>query len=324
MKRWNLLFFGANTLSVQEILDQMDERELPVDKIKLYDDFLHVGEIFEFRNEPLLVGRKEDFTCHGFDALILLSKVKNLKSLTTELVKSKVPLIDLSGSFAPSANIPIIFSEFFEIETKDLPPVSIVPSPLSIATGLICKPIADHLGVSSIFCSGIQGVSQKGSKLALDELFDQTKDILSFRDIKTNEFPKQIAFNVFPTDEIVEEESRVHTEVKYLLNQADLKLKLDVWWAGFFVGLCGTIWMNTLKKSSLQDVEEYLMSSPSLKLSRDILAPGILDAVGKDYIVVSNVRYYESGEQGLTLRFVMDNLRKGLSTNLVQLLELFS
>ena len=75
----------------------------------------------------------------------------------------------------------------------------------------------------SIIVSTYQSVSGAG-KEAMDELFNQTKDIYANKNIKKNKFTKQIAFNaipqidVFSDDGYTKEELKMTNETKKILD----------------------------------------------------------------------------------------------------------
>ncbi len=323
-KKQKIIIIGGESLHVQEILDALESRNFPVKKICLLAENDRCGQINEFRQEPLLVGRIEDIPESNYDFAVLLSEIETLRDVTTKLIKAGIILLDLSGSFSPSESVPVVFNEYWDMKSNSVPSLSVIPSPVAIACGLICKPIETLSPITRITACGIQGVSQQGSRKAMDELFDQTRHLLGFKDVQIDRFPKQIAFNAFPVADPSNLENRTFREMNSFLDSGVSELNLDLFWSGFFVGLTGTIWIETASPLKKKDVEFALQAAPSVKYTGSDLPPGILDVVGKDYLIVGGLRYKKENPQSLTLRFTMDNLRKGFSTNLVQSLELFA
>jgi aspartate-semialdehyde dehydrogenase len=322
MTKWRIILIGGESFHVQEILDCLGERHSPVEKICLLAEQDRYGEINEFRGEPLLVGRLEDIPEEGYHGAVLLSPITNLKDTTATLVRAGIPLYDLSGSITPSAEVPVIFPEYWDRVSHGIPRVAIIPSPITILCGLISKPIHSLSPVKSITISMMQGTAQTGSRRAMDELFDQTRNILGFKDITIKEFPKQIAFNTFPADDIAKTENRTKLEMRHFLATEKLTVNVDLYWAGFFVGMAGTLWIETEDRLEEKVVKSALNAAPALIYDETRPGPGILDIVGKDQIFISGLRCKNEDTQGLTVRFTMDNLRKGLSTNLAQTFEL--
>jgi aspartate-semialdehyde dehydrogenase len=324
MKEWKLLLIGGGSLHVQEILNRLKERNLPVSKIQLLAEGDRVGALHDFKNEPLLVGKLDDLPEEGYDAAVLLSPISDIEKITTILVSGSIPLLDASGSIHPTKTVPIIFSEYWCLEKPVLPRVSVLPSPITLALGLICKPILESYGISQVTVQILQGSSALGSRQGMDELFEQTRSLLGFKPLELNEFPKQIAFNAFPVDNVRELQQRVNVELNAFLGLEHMQFNLDVIWGSIFVGMLGTVWIDTIKPVKLTNLTKLLSSIPSVKCTSDTYNPGVLDIVGKDHVEIGGVRIKQGRDHGLTLRIALDNLRKGLSTNVIQTLELFT
>jgi len=62
---------------------------------------------------------------------------------------------------------------------------------------VVLKPIHDVAKIKRVVVTTFQAVSGTGKK-AMDELLQQTVDLLNFKDITIQVYPHQIAFNVLP------------------------------------------------------------------------------------------------------------------------------
>ncbi|MBN1356820.1 hypothetical protein JXA40_11210 [bacterium] len=324
MKKWKIIILNGGPIHIQEILDQLAERNFPVSKILLLGEAGRAGEIYEFRNEPLLVGQMEHVPEENYDAAVLLEPVEDLQGITSILVKGGIPLLDLSGSIRPGEQVPVLLGDFWELDSRSLPPVSIIPDALSLVTGLICKPVHEGFKIRQVTVNCVQGVSATGSRAAMDELLDQTRSLLGFKSIEINEFPKQIAFNTFGVGGISDIETRLNTQMQFLLNSDRIPFRIDMLWGCFFVGMAGTVWIDTVNPMSRDAVCDTVRSVPSFRLLPEGEWMSVLDTAGKDHVGIFDVRLAGDVPRSLTLRFAMDNLRKGLATNLVQTLELFT
>ncbi len=321
-KQKKILIIGGKSLYRQELLDRLDERRFPVEKIVIVADETEHGEIHEFKDQPIYVGRIEDMPEEGYDFAIVLSVVKEMQKVVELLVKAKIRFIDASHSLPITPEMPLIMPEI-PYPGNRLPLAVHLPSSVGTVLILTCNALRP-LGIPSrITCFALKGVSNIGSKSAMDELFEQTQAIFSFREIRKNEFAGQIAFNILPECEIETLERRVHREVNSFYETEEIPVMLDVNWGSFFVGITGSLWMQFDEPVDIDHAEKLLIHSTDVKYGKDDDPFTILDSVGKDHLILGGLRGHHEDRHLLTLRFAIDNLRKGFSTHLVQTLELF-
>ncbi len=316
-----LIIVGGRSLHVQEFLDRLLEQQIPIEKIIIVSEGDRCGEIHEMDNTPILIGRLEDIPEDNFDAAILMSPIKNLKWLLETMIKGKIPIIDASGSVQVIPQVPVIIPGFWK-KGVPLPPVSISPEMITLLLALITLPIHKEYDIQSIFLYGIQGTSQHGSKGAMDELFNQTRCIMNFKEVDINEFPKQIAFNIFPVAGVSGLAKRITHELFMILGSESFTFNMDLSWGAFFIGLTGTLWIETRKEVDIENILTLFSQLPELNASSGETHTSILDVVGEDKIVLNNIHQYHPNKRGLTLRFTLDNLRKGYIANLVHMIKL--
>ena len=87
---------------------------------------------------------------------------------------------------------------------------------------IVLKPLHDLFDIKRVVVSTYQSVSGAG-KASMDELIEQTKDILAEKKVSSKNFTKQIAFNAIPhiddflDDGYTKEEIKMINETKKLL-----------------------------------------------------------------------------------------------------------
>lgn len=316
-----MILIGGGHLLVQEILDAIAHSALPVKKIQLVSEGDGIGEIYEFRNQPVLVIDVTDMIEEDYDVAILLSEMKDLEKITRDLVLGGVPLIDMANHFEASPEIPVLLPDSGITAKISLPMIGIIPVREAQALMTVLKaldtPDGNPISWKQATMFSLNGVSCMGSRQAMDELFDQTRNILGFSEVVSNQFPRQIAFNAFHrkgdrlADRILQSQSR------YLCQ--DLVVTCDRAWCGFFVGILGTLWMEADAPVQLEPVIRKLAQAADIQLRDDV--EGALGIVGQDKLVISDVRTIQDNSCCLTLRFGMDNLLKGSASTLIRLLE---
>ena len=78
---------------------------------------------------------------------------------------------------------------------------------------LALKPLHDEYKINRVVVSTYQAVSGAG-KAPMDELFEQTKDYLENKKIKSKNFTKQIAFNLIPHIDTFDKDGYTKEELK--------------------------------------------------------------------------------------------------------------
>ena len=109
-----------------------------------------------------------------------------------------VVVIDDSGVFRMDPQVPLVVPEVNAPALRSLPR-GIVAIPNCTTTPLVMalKPLHDAVGVKRVVVTTFQSVSGTGAA-AMDELLDQTRALMAFREVKAEVYPYQIAFNLLP------------------------------------------------------------------------------------------------------------------------------
>jgi len=153
-------------------------------------------------------------------------------------------------------------------------------------------------------------------------------------------FPCPIAFNCIPhiepflEDDYTREELKLVYETRKILDASELRVSATSVRVPAFVGHSQAIWIETEIPMSPDEVRSLLQQSPGIVLLDDIVPdnprgdknersyPTTLDVNKyRDEVLVGRIRKDMSGENGIALWCVADNLRKGAALNVVQIAE---
>jgi aspartate-semialdehyde dehydrogenase len=165
---------------------------------------------------------------------------------------------------------------------------------------------------------------------AMDELLQQTTDLLSFKEIQKNVYPHQIAFNVLPhIDKFLEngytkEEMKMVNETRKIMGDDSIGVTATTVRVPVFKGHSESVNIETAKKLTPNEVRSLLAKSPGITVfdaPEKNVYPLPIDVAGKDDVYVGRIREDESIENGINMWVVSDNLRKGAALNAVQIAE---
>lgn len=241
-----------------------------------------------------------------------------------------IAVIDDSAVFRMDDGVPLVVPEVNASALRDMPR-GIVSIPNCTTTPLVMalKPLHDAAGVKRVVVTTFQSVSGTGAA-AMDELMDQTKDLLAFRDVTAKVYPYQIAFNLLPhigsfsEAGDCSEEVKIAQETRKILGAANLRVTATT--VRVPVLRCHSEAINVELERPLKanEARAALAAMPGVIVYDDPvkkLYPMPLDATGKDEVYIGRVREDESIANGLNLWVVSDNLRKGAALNAIQIAE---
>jgi aspartate-semialdehyde dehydrogenase len=194
---------------------------------------------------------------------------------------------------------------------------------------VVLKPIHDAAKIKRVVVTTFQAVSGTGQK-AINELMQQTTDLMNFRQIQCNVYPYQIAFNVLPhIDTFLEngytkEEMKMVNETRKIMGDNSIRLTATTVRVPVFRSHSESLNIETEKKLSPNEVRAILSKAPGVivyDVPEKSIYPVPLNVAGKDETYVGRIREDESIENGINMWIVADNLRKGAALNAVQIAE---
>src|SRR4030042_3099112 len=203
------------------------------------------------------------------------------------------------------------------------------PNCSTIQMVAVLKPIHDAAKIKRVVVTTFQSVSGTGQK-AMDELLQQTTDLINFREVKCNVYPHQIAFNVLPhIDKFLEngytkEEMKMVNETRKILGDDSIRITATTVRVPVFRCHSESLNIETEKKLVPTEVRVILSTAPGVIVydsPEKNIYPIPIDVAGLDETYVGRIREDESVENGINLWIVADNLRKGAALNAVQIAE---
>ena len=239
-------------------------------------------------------------------------------------------VIDNSSQFRMDDDIPLIVPEVNPEDIKDFKKRNIIANPNCSTIQLVValKPLHEISKIKKVIVSTYQSVSGAG-KAAMDELFDQTKNVFSDQ-IKDNiNFTKPIAFNVIPhigdfiDDGYTKEEIKMREETNKILDKG-IQFSATCVRVPVFIGHAESVNIEFENKVSVDEARNAIKNAPGCSLLDERKDGGYVtpkECAGNDDTYVSRIREDSAVENGLSIWVVSDNLRKGAALNTIQIAE---
>ncbi len=328
---YTVAILGATGAVGQETLEILEERQFPLASLRLFASKRSVGEIMACQGKEWTVEELTDSSSFDGVDLVFISATDAIsKDYGQRLGAAGIAVIDDSAVFRMDEQVPLVVPEVNAAALRDMPR-GIVSIPNCTTTPLVMalKPLHDAVGVKRVVVTTFQSVSGTGSA-AMDELMDQTKDLLAFRDITTKVYPYQIAFNLLPhigsfnEEGDCSEEIKIAKETRKILGAPNLRVTATTVRVPVLRCHSEAINIELERPLNANEARAALAAMPGVLVYDDPakkLYPMPLDATGKDEVYIGRVREDESISNGLNLWVVSDNLRKGAALNAIQIAE---
>src|SRR5579872_2535190 len=196
---------GAATLKGRELKEVLDERNFPVADVKLLDDDESLGQLDQVGDEPTFIQpadpehfRNVDFAFFTSDAPFTLRHWKSA-------LDAGSTVLDLSYALEKQRNVSVR-SPWIEKEVERESGQEPGREDLTTTAVVLAHPVATVLALLLLRAQGVgrvrttaatvfEPVSEQG-KRGMDELHQQTVNLLSFTSLPKDVFDEQVAFNM--------------------------------------------------------------------------------------------------------------------------------
>jgi aspartate-semialdehyde dehydrogenase len=320
---------GATGAVGNEMIATLSQRNFPVEKLRLFASERSEGKTLEFQGIEIPVENLNESSFKGIDIALFSAGAERSKIWAPVAAKSGCVVVDNSSQWRMDPEVPLIVPEVNSHDLKWHKGIIANPNCSTIQMVVVLKPIHDAAKIKRVVVTTFQSVSGTGKK-AMDELLQQTTDILNFKEVKCNVYPHQIAFNVLPhIDKFLEngytkEEMKMVHETSKIMGDDSIRLTATTVRVPVFRCHSESLNIETEKKITANEVRAVLSKAPGIVVfdaPEKNVYPLPVDVAGKDETYVGRIRADESIENGINMWIVADNLRKGAALNAVQIAE---
>ena len=320
---------GATGAVGTEMIQVLEERDFPVEELVPLASARSEGNEVMFRGQTLPVKVLEHNSFEGVDVALFSAGAGVSKEFGPMAVKAGAVVVDNSSAWRMDPTVPLVVPEVNIHALSGHQGLIANPNCSTIQMVVALKPLHDAVQIKRIIVTTFQSVSGTG-KDAMEELIDQSRQLLSFGEAKVSVYPHQIAFNCLPhIDDFLpngytKEEMKMVNETRKILGESSLPITSTTVRVPVFICHAESVNIETEQKLSANDARALLSAAPGIQVYDDPsrnLYPLPIDVVGTDAVFVGRVREDESVANGLNLWIVADNLRKGAALNAVQIAE---
>jgi aspartate-semialdehyde dehydrogenase len=309
---------GAGALKGRELKDVLGDRNFPAQDIRLLDDDELLGQLEAVGEEPTFIQgvlpehlENVDFTFFAADETL----TRNTWPMAR---KAGSDIIDLSYGLENEEGV-LLRAPWVERELGLSPRVDFTPAPVTIAhpAAVVLAMLmlrAQKVGsIARAVATVFQPASEHG-KRGMDELHEQTVNLLSFQQLPKAVFDGQVAFNLIDRygekalSSLNAVESRIQRHFRKLVGERLAMPSLMLLQAPIFHGHAFSLYLELEQATQTEELTAALSGEHVDVLQNGDESPSNVNAAGQEQVQVF-VRRDSQQTNGFWLWAASDNLR---------------
>jgi aspartate-semialdehyde dehydrogenase len=327
---YNITVVGGAGIVGREFLKILDQRKVPVGRLRLLATARSAGNVVDFRGKQITIEETTEASFTPDDHVVFLSASGAASKLYAPIAQRNGSfVVDDSSAYRMDPAVPLVIPE---INAGDLAwHKGIVSQPNCTTTPMVMalNPIHQVNPLRRIIVSTYQAVAGAGGA-AVAGLAAESRAALEGRHEPSGTQKREIAFNAVPQidlfaeDGYTKEEIKMANETRKILHAPDVAVSATCVRIPSFFGHAMNVWAEFERPIDPAEARRLIACAPGVTLVDDPAHeqyPTPMDAAGNDAVLVGRVRADSSLPGALTFWTVTDSIRKGAATNVVQIIE---
>src|SRR5690625_4713633 len=334
---FNVAVVGATGAVGEKIMHFLEEKNLPINELKLLSSARSAGKKLTFKHKEIIVEEAKPESFKGIDIALFSAGGSVTEKLAGEAVKHGAIVIDNTSAYRMDPKVPLIVPEVNASELSKHQGIIANPNCSTIQMVVALKPIREAFGLSRVIVSTYQAVSGAGLQ-APGELMNQTKQYLNDEEMTAEILPAgsdkkhyPIAFNALPQIDVFEdngytaEEMKMVNETKKIMSLPDLSVAATCVRLPVVTSHAESVYIEVNEEDlTVHDIQKALEDAEGVVLQDDPATqtyPTPLSAADQEDVFVGRIRKDIDHDKGFHLWVVSDNLIKGAALNTVQIAQ---
>lgn len=338
MKQYTIAILGATGAVGTQMLQCLDEQEIPVGELRLLASARSAGKTVEFRGQTVTIQEACPEAFGGCDFVLGAADDAIAKKLLSEAVKAGAVVVDNSHAFRMDPEVPLVVPEINGADVAWHKGIIANPNCATIIGLVPTWPLHQLAGVTRMVVSTYQAASGAGAP-GMAELEAQMAALGRGEELpEPRAFAAQLVSNLIPQiggfkeEGYTSEEMKLQNEGRKIMHLPELRVNCTCVRVPVLRSHSESITLEFERDITLEEAREALAAAPGVKLVDDREAedahgrfPMPIDTSDQDLIWVGRVRRDISNpnpNRGITFWCCGDQIRKGAATNAVQILRL--
>jgi aspartate-semialdehyde dehydrogenase len=309
---------GAASLKGKEIAEMLNERKFPAVDIRLLDDDESLGQLESMGDEISFIQsvRAEqfdnvDFTFFAADADCTRKTWKRARDAGSAIIDASAALEAEPGA---SVRSPWVERERGVVVPPELQPgPCVIAHPVAVMLALLLLRAEKTGAIRGVVATIFEPASEHGQR-GMDELHQQTVNLLSFQPLPKDVFDVQVAFNMVARygqnshPELDSVEARVLRNYRKIAGEKAPQPSLLLLQAPTFHGHALAVYLEMEKAPELQALSELLAGDHLAVMTAEQIWPTNVSSAGQPDILVA-LKRDPAQPNGVWMWAVADNLR---------------
>jgi aspartate-semialdehyde dehydrogenase len=331
-KEYRVAVVGATGAVGRAMRSILAERDFPVKQLVALATAKSAGMKLGYRGDEVTVQELTPDSFKGIDLALFSAGGGTSLKFAPMARDAGCVVVDNSSAWRMDPDVPLVVPEVNPDDVDWHKGIIANPNCSTIQMVVVMKPLHDAVPITRVIVSTYQAVSGTGAK-AINELMQQTGNLLAGREPEVVVYPHQIAFNclphidVFLEDGYTKEERKMVDETQKIMGDDRIAVSATCVRVPVQNGHSEAVNLEFAAPMSVERARELLANAPGVQLMDDVankVYPMPILAAGKDDTYVGRIRLDPTIANGLNLWVVADNLRKGAALNAVQIAELLA
>jgi len=329
MKGYKVAVVGATGLVGQEFIKVLEQRDFPMNSIELLASDRSAGKKLFVNHRELVVKETATASFKDVDIALFSAGAEISRYFSPLAAQAGAVVVDNSSAFRMETKVPLVVPEVNPEDIKWHKGIIANPNCSTIQMVVALNPLHKVNPIKRIVAVTYQAVSGTGSA-AVEELTEQSKQVLEGQNTVPHVYPHQIAFNILPEIDVfldndyTKEEWKMVEETRKIMHAPDIAISAVCVRVPVFIGHSEALHVEFSQPLAADDAKRILAQAPGVKVLDDpgiSLYPQPWSAAGTDDVFVGRIHRDVSHPNGLVMWVVADNLRKGAALNTIQIAE---
>jgi aspartate-semialdehyde dehydrogenase len=197
---YRVAIVGAGSLKGKEVAEVLDQRNFPSLEVKLLDDDESLGQLEAVKDEITFIQSVRSEQFEHVDFTFFVSDGDCTRRNWQHVLKSGSAIVDLSyaledepGAVVRAPWVERQLGQFFTLELQPGP--AVVAHPAAVVLALLLTRLHAAAPIKRVVATVCEPASEHGQK-GMDELHEQTINLLSFQPLPKNIYDVQVAFSM--------------------------------------------------------------------------------------------------------------------------------
>jgi aspartate-semialdehyde dehydrogenase len=321
---------GSSSLIGEALIQELRARKFPCAELHALDDERNLGRSVRDEEGPGEDLKPQDVAAFDFsqvDLAFFCGRVA-LAERYAEAAAAHAWVIDNSPAFRARADVPLVAADVNPGALAGIGSTGLIamPGSASVALATALAPLHALAGLTRVEVVTYHAVSG-GGRAAMDELAGETVAMLSGKTPRGRAFGRQIAFNVIPQvdrleeDGLSREERRLWEETRRVLGLPQLAINATAVRVPVFFGHSLAVHAAFERPLSVAAALQMLQRSNGISVidpasTAEFPTPATL-AMAPDRVYLGRVRSDATRDRALNFWVVADNVRKCAAHNAV-------